>query len=90
MLVNRLDLALLVAPALATATVTSARRIGRDAAIRAALVGNAPLIAWIAFSTIYFGFPVPIPRMRKLTPRLFSRARETGLYFVGLGFRFDQ
>ena len=89
-LVNRLDLVLLVAPALAAATVISAQRIGRGAAIRAAIVGMTPLIAWMAFSMIYFGFPVPNTAYAKLDTGVSSLALvKQGLYFVGLGFRFD-
>jgi arabinofuranosyltransferase len=89
-LVNRLDLFLLIAPALAAATVMSAQRIGRVAAIRAAVVGLTPLIAWMAFSTIYFGFPVPNTAYAKLGTGVSSLALvQQGLYFMGLGFRFD-
>ncbi|HEV8122269.1 MAG TPA: hypothetical protein VGQ67_14840, partial [Candidatus Polarisedimenticolia bacterium] len=52
--VTRLDLLLLVAPALATRFFTTPIR----RAIGPALLGAVPLVLWEAFSIIYYGFPV--------------------------------
>jgi arabinofuranosyltransferase len=51
---NRLDAALLVAPALAAAWMRG-RRLEWAAAVAAA----APLAAWEVFSLVYYGFPLP-------------------------------
>lgn len=89
-LVNRLDLAVLIGPALAGATMASARHFGRGPAIRAAVIGMAPLIAWIVFSTVYFGFPFPNTAYAKLGAGVPSGALvKQGLYYFDLGFWFD-
>ncbi len=83
-LVNRLDLVLLVAPALAVATVMSARRIGRGAAIRAAIVGTTPLIAWMTFSIDLLRLSRSQYRVRQAGHRrVFPCAGETGPLFRG-------
>jgi arabinofuranosyltransferase len=59
---TRLDLVLLVAPALAVALVQA----GRRTALRAILVGAAPVLAWTTFSIVYYGFPFPNTAYAKL------------------------
>jgi arabinofuranosyltransferase len=70
-LLNRLDLAPLVAPALAY----EAWRRGLRTAIRPVLVGLAPLIAWELFSTFYYGTPLPNTAYAKLNTVLTADAR---------------
>jgi arabinofuranosyltransferase len=62
LMLNRLDLAVLVLPALAVLTV----RTGWQATIRHALVSLSPLIAWELFSIVYYGFPLPNTAYAKL------------------------
>jgi arabinofuranosyltransferase len=60
---NRLDLILLAAPAIAVETV----RTGVKASIRPIAIGFAPLVAWELFSVFYFGTPFPNTAYAKLT-----------------------
>lgn len=62
LLLNRLDLGLLVLPTLAVESVDSRRA----RSIRAAAVGLAPLVAWEAFSLVYYGFLLPNTAYAKL------------------------
>ncbi len=62
MLLNRLDTALLLAPALAGCY--AARRGWKRWAI--GLLGLAPLFAWEAFAVVYYGSPVPNTAFAKL------------------------
>lgn len=61
-MVNRLDAGLLVLPALAVAVV----RHGIRRSLAPILIGFLPLIAWEAFSVIYYGFPFPNTAYSKL------------------------
>jgi arabinofuranosyltransferase len=61
-MVNRLDAGLLVLPALAV----TAWRAGWRRAVPAVLFGMLPLLAWEAFSLIYYGFPFPNTAYSKL------------------------
>ena len=70
-LLNRLDLAPIVAPAIAY----EAWRLGPRTAIRPALVGLAPLIAWELFSIFYYGTPFPNTAYAKLNTVLSADAR---------------
>lgn len=58
---TRLDLALLVLPALANRVVRGGWRRPR-----ALLLAAAPLIAWEVFALVYFGFPLPNTAYAKL------------------------
>ncbi len=60
-MINRLDLGVLVIPALAVATWAEGRR-----AVPAVAAGLVPLMAWEAFSLIYYGFPFPNTAYAKL------------------------
>jgi arabinofuranosyltransferase len=53
--VNRLDTLILTAPSLGLAVY----RAHTLRALRAALLGFAPLFAWTAFAWFYYGFPLP-------------------------------
>jgi arabinofuranosyltransferase len=70
-LLNRLDLAPLLAPAIAY----EAWRIGPRAAIRPLLTGFAPLIVWEAFSIFYYGAPFPNTAYAKLNTVIGAEAR---------------
>ncbi|MDQ3626984.1 MAG: hypothetical protein M3372_07620, partial [Verrucomicrobiota bacterium] len=58
---NRLDLMLMLAPAVLWVTwlVLTRRLTTWRALLRGAFVCSAPLWVWLLFSTIYFGFPLP-------------------------------
>jgi arabinofuranosyltransferase len=60
---NRLDLILLVAPAL----LSESRRLGWRASVRPLVVGFLPLIAWEMFSFFYYGTPLPNTAYAKLS-----------------------
>ena len=53
---TRLDLGLLCAPAV----LSTLRGVGLGACLRLGLLASAPLVAWLAFAVIYFGFPFPV------------------------------
>lgn len=59
---NRLDLALLAAPALVIASRPSPWRV----VTRAAAIGLTPLVAWELFSIVYYGVPFPNTAYAKL------------------------
>jgi len=61
-LLNRLDLAPLLAPAI----VWEMWRLGPRRALRPVLAGFAPLLAWEVFSTWYYGTPLPNTAYAKL------------------------
>jgi arabinofuranosyltransferase len=65
-LLNRMDLALLVAPALA---VEMWRR-GVRASLGPAMVGMLPFVAWEIFSMVYYGFAFPNTAYAKLNTGL--------------------
>lgn len=65
-LVNRMDTALLLAPALLFAYVTN-ERVGWWKTAAVAAVGMMPFIAWEAFALIYYGFPFPNTAYAKLS-----------------------
>lgn len=68
---NRLDLAVLIGPLL----YACLRPLGWRHATRAALVGALPLVAWLIFSIVYYGFPLPNTAYTKLGSGIPSRAR---------------
>ncbi|MBA2270156.1 MAG: hypothetical protein H0W20_06120 [Chthoniobacterales bacterium] len=65
---NRLDLMLMLAPAVLWVTwlVLTRRLTTWRALLRGAFVCSAPLWVWLLFSTIYFGFPLPNTYYAKL------------------------
>jgi arabinofuranosyltransferase len=78
--VNRLDTAVVFAPPLAFAWWRCPRR--RRASFDL-VVGATPLVAWLAFATIYFGFPLPNTAYAKLgTGPLVERLAQGGWYAV--------
>lgn len=52
---NRMDLALLVAPA-----VLATCRVRLATALRVGAIAAAPFLAWFVFATIYYGSPLPV------------------------------
>lgn len=80
---NRADVALAVAPALLWVVGRAAPTL-RARTVRALAVGALPLVAWTAFSVVYYGFPFPNTAYAKLNggqmgPWLHPNA---GAYFV--------
>lgn len=69
LMLTRLDLALMIAPALAA----DLRRLSWRVTLRAAAMGLAPLVAWELFSLIYYGFPFPNTAYAKLYNGIPSR-----------------
>lgn len=61
--VNRLDISLLIAPALLYAYLTSENKLK---SLRYAVLGFLPLIGWEIFSLIHYGFPFPNTAYAKL------------------------
>ncbi len=62
LMINRLDTCLLVLPAMAVETY----RVGVRRAWKPIVIGILPLLAWEAFSLIYYGFLVPNTAFSKL------------------------
>jgi arabinofuranosyltransferase len=59
---NRMDILLLLLPAL----IVGFRAVGRRTGLRALLLGFAPFLAWELFSLWYYGFPFPNSAYAKL------------------------
>jgi arabinofuranosyltransferase len=82
---NRLDLALLALPPIVATTAGSRRRIAG-----AALVGALPLLVWLSFSLVYYGYLLPNTAYAKLAagiePRLMLRE---GLSYFADSFQRD-
>jgi len=83
LLLNRLDLAVLVGPALAYLLFRS----GGSARIKVAVMAILPAAAWIVFSLIYYGAPFPNTAYAKLgtgfnTGTLILRGLEYGKDFM--------
>ena len=79
--VNRLDHLLLVLPLL----VLRVRREGVRASLRPAAIGLGPLVAWLAFSVFYYGFPWPNTAYAKLNAVILRRE----LVMQGLSYLVD-
>ena len=65
-LLNRVDLAFLLAPALAV----EAWRLGPRASLRPLLTGLLPFIGWEIFSIVYYGSPLPNTAYAKLNTNM--------------------
>ncbi len=63
---TRMDLVLICIPALLVLAWQRARAHGIPRALREALLGLAPVVAWLAFSLFYYGFPFPNTAYAKL------------------------
>jgi arabinofuranosyltransferase len=80
LVLNRMDLLLMVAPPL----MLRARRVGWKSAIPGLLLGFVPLISWLLFSLIYYGFPFPNTAYAKLSTGIsrFALIDQGLAYFV--------
>lgn len=85
-MVNRLDTVLLVAP-MAAWTAVEALRAGLKlrTAIFAVLIGALPILAWEAFSLVYYGSLVPNTALAKLNTQIPSGE----LFFQGLNYLYE-
>lgn len=82
-LVTRLDLAPLLAPAL-LASLARRREVGP------AVLGGLPLLAWLAFAVLYFGSPLPNTAFAKVANGLSAAGRVAlGLRWGVLSLRVD-
>lgn len=92
---NRLDLSLLAAPALLWLWLSSWRREPRRLksawrATGAMAAGMAPLLAWLIFSVVYYGFPFPNTAYAKLGTGIAPGIMVTqGLHYLEHALRFD-
>jgi arabinofuranosyltransferase len=86
LVLNRLDTAVMLAPALVETLI----RIWRARAWRA-LLGWLPLVAWEAFSVVYYGVPFPNTAYAKLATGV-AQADLTaqGLAYLGNSWRADR
>ena len=77
---NRMDTALLLAPALLVEAARDRSRRG----LAAVALGLAPFLAWEAFAVVYYGFPFPNTAYAKLSTGLPRAAlvRQGSLYVV--------
>ncbi len=78
---NRLDLALLCAPAV----LATMRGVPFGTLLRRGLLGALPLLAWFAFAALWFGSPFPVTAHAKAfgTGIPAAAMAAQGLYFVG-------
>jgi arabinofuranosyltransferase len=77
-MLNRLDSILLIAPAL----LYSLMNLRRQKALRAVLIGFAPLLVWFAFAFFYYGSPLPNTAFAKLS----TGGARTMLLGMGLDY----
>jgi arabinofuranosyltransferase len=80
---NRVDLVLILAPALATSMWRHQRTVGWLSCLREIAIGFSPLLAWEAFSLLYYGFPFPNTAYVKIATGI-SRtltAKQGAVYF---------
>jgi len=86
LMLNRLDLAVLLAPTL----LATSWSFGWRRSVKAAATGLAPLVAWELFSVIYYGFPFPNTAYAKLqTGVATSTLLGQGLLYVLETFSAD-
>ena len=81
---NRMDLILIALPVMAV-------RIGRDRDLRKGILWfGAPVLLYLLFSVVYYGFPFPNTFYAKLTTGLPKMERYVqGLYYCMDTFRYD-
>jgi len=86
---NRLDVALLVALPVLSTLAAGWRRHGAHI-VGPVLAGASPLLAWFAFSLVYYGFFLPNPYCAKIDPAIDqSILNEMGRAYLLLGLRQD-
>lgn len=86
LMLTRMDSVLLVGPALAVAVVRQRER----RPLRALLLGFLPLLAWVGFALLYYGFAIPNTAYAKLgasIPR--AELLERGLGYLDSSLRLD-
>ena len=67
LMLNRLDaIWLVIAPAIYSGWLVHRSNVARSQLMRDVMVGLSPLLLWLAFATIYFGFPLPNTAYAKL------------------------
>ncbi|MGC9349939.1 MAG: hypothetical protein ACP5JG_17505 [Anaerolineae bacterium] len=90
-LVNRLDTALLFAPAVAWVVVASYRETRSWRSIGAAALGFMPVVLWELFAVFYYGSPFPNTALAKLNAGLISRAKlwTSGLTYLHNSLQVD-
>lgn len=91
-MLNRMDAILLVAPALAVVFVRtdSPPPHGGLTKLGAVALGFLPVLAWIGFATIYYGFPFPNTAYAKLNTGIAPRALvDQGFIYLANSFRLD-
>ncbi len=83
-LLTRLDQVFLLAPALVGATWRARAQLGRRDAACLLARGVGPLLAWTAFSFVYYGFPLPNTAYAKLNTGIdtFVLVRQGLKYFL--------
>ena len=85
LMLNRLDLGVLVVPALIGAAMDDRWR-----SAPAAVAGLLPLVAWEAFSLVYYGFPFPNTAYAKLGTGLTAADMlPHGIAYLGESLRVD-
>lgn len=86
-LLTRLDVAVMLAPALAHAGLAHLRQGGW---FRAGLAGFSPLLAWFVFSLVYYGFFLPNTKYAKLGSGISAQEyAQQGLYYVRNFLHYD-
>jgi len=87
---TRHDHALLVLPALISLLLEARRAAGTLGAARLAGIGLMPLALWLAFATVYYGFPFPNTAYAKLTTDIPSAVLAAqGLWYAMTSLQRD-
>lgn len=88
--VHRLDAVLLGLPALLLVGLRALRDRGPAAAARDLALGLTPLVAWLAYATVWFGTPLPNPWFAKVANGVpFAEKAHAGAAYVALTLRSD-
>lgn len=83
---NRLDHAVLVSPALLAPVLNCSPRV----ALRSLALGGTPLLAWLLFALVYYGYPLPNTALAKLGAGIpAADLRLQGLGYLLNSFRWD-
>jgi arabinofuranosyltransferase len=90
-LVNRLDTALLFAPAMAWAVIEAYRETHDWKVVGAAALGALPVVLWELFAIFYYGSPFPNTALAKLNSGLIPRAKlwSSGLTYLHNSLQVD-
>ena len=86
--VNRMDTAIVYLPAIGW--LLSRAPVARRRMLVDLLIGTTPAVAWLVFSTIYFGFPLPNTYYAKVVAGVpFGDRLLRGLAYFGNSLRCD-